>query len=781
MAEIQSYVDLKVNGRLFPLWILSNFKKYKLPPIERKEGEDPCNIKTSEQVQELRQYQAFMGSILDYRSPYHDALIYHGLGAGKTVAAINIYNILYNYNPAWNVFILIKASLKDDPWLKDLKQWVPKEDYEERMSNIKFIHYDAPNADKSFLNAVKESDSTKKNIYIFDETHNFIKNVYNNMITKTGKRALTIYDYIIQDKKENDSTRIILLSGTPAVNKPYELALIFNLLRPGIFPSTETKFNETYILRTGTEHTLNPATKNMFQRRILGLVSYYIGSDPNLFASKTIHIKNLHMDPYQRQVYEHFEYIEDQLERARAQNKGGATVYRSYTRQSSNFVFPVMGGNYTGENRPRPSKFKLTEKEAEEIISGKMNSLIGDKADKDMDIDKIKKNISMYLQAIDSYIKTFINFLDIKKSEDNNSGNTLEKDVEIYKTVYKYKFVEFWKNHKTKSKLLKTLYSCSCKMTGIIFYMFRSKGPVLIFSNFVKMEGLEILKIYLSYFGFNDFSKNGSFPGLDYHRYTEFHGEIDKDVRKKNLSNFNLKENIDGKIIKIILISPAGSEGINLKNVRQVHVMDPYWNETRITQLIGRALRMCSHGDLPMDERKVDIFRYHAIRDIQSKISKDATDQEIYKLAINKQIVIESFLQTIKESAIDCELFKNHNMIDNQYTCFKFNEKSYFDKFVGPAYKEDSYYDKKIDNGLNAVNSVKIKIKVVKIKARIKLEEGMSDILDYWYNPETGIVYDLDLDFPIGRITKEFGIPKKIDNITYLIEQVINIPKLKRV
>ena len=70
------------------------------------------------------------------------------------------------------------------------------------------------------MNAVKESDSTKKNIYIFDETHNFIKNVYNNMITKTGKRALTIYDYIIQDKKENDSTRIILLSGTPAVNKP---------------------------------------------------------------------------------------------------------------------------------------------------------------------------------------------------------------------------------------------------------------------------------------------------------------------------------------------------------------------------------------------------------------------------------------------------------------------------------------------------------------------------------------------------------------------------------
>jgi hypothetical protein len=35
MAEIQNYPDLKVNGRLFPLWILANFKKYALPPIER--------------------------------------------------------------------------------------------------------------------------------------------------------------------------------------------------------------------------------------------------------------------------------------------------------------------------------------------------------------------------------------------------------------------------------------------------------------------------------------------------------------------------------------------------------------------------------------------------------------------------------------------------------------------------------------------------------------------------------------------------------------------------
>ncbi len=782
MSETQNYIDLKVNGRLFPLWILSNFKKFNLPPIERKDGEDPCNKKSSGDVKELRNYQAFIGSILDYRSPYHNALVYHGLGAGKTVAAINVYNVLYNYNPAWNVFLLIKASLKDDPWLKDLKEWIPKEDQEERMANIKFVHYDAPNADKSFLNAVKEADSTKKNIYIFDEAHNFIKNVYNNMITKTGKRALTIYEHIIQDKKENDSTRVVLLSGTPAVNTPYELALIFNLLRPGIFPSTETKFNETYITRTGNSLSLNPASKNMFQRRILGLVSYYIGSDPNLFASKEIKVKEVPMDPYQLQVYEHFEYIEEQLERARAKNKSGATVYRSYTRQSSNFVFPVMGGNYTGENRPRPAKFKLTEKEAEEIITGRLETMNNKQLEtgkKDLDIDAIRKNASMYLQAVDGFIKTFINYLDEIAASDKKAGNTLEDDIQAFKSKYKYKFADFWKNYKSKSKLLETLYASSCKMVALIFYSLRSKGPILVFSNFVKMEGLEIFKIYLSYFGFGDFSKSG---GSDYHRYTEFHGEIDRDVRKKNLLAFNGKDNIDGKLIKMILISPAGSEGINLRNVRQVHVIEPYWNEVRIQQLIGRALRMCSHADLPMEERKVDIFRYHAIRPEGSKqSSKPSTDQDIYSLAMQKETLIDSFLQTVREASIDCELFKHHNMINGEYTCFKFNESSYFDKFVGPAYKDDIYYDKKIDNGLNSINSVKKKIKVFKIKGRMEIDGEMSDISEYWYNPDTGIVYDKDFDYPVGRVSKEFGLPKKIDASTYLIDEVIDIPKLKRV
>lgn len=755
MSNENNYIDLKTNGRLFPVWVLHNFKKYKLDPIIYESNEDPCleiskDNNTKENLKQLRLHQKFLTSFFDYKSPYKDVLIYHDVGSGKTAITINIYNILYNYTPQWNVFILIKAALLDEPWLAELKKWILPNDKDDRMANIKFIHYDAPNADKTFLNAIKEADSTKKSIYIIDEAHNFINNVYNNIVSGYGKRAHIIYEHIISEKKENNQTRVILLSGTPTVNNPYEMALIFNLLRPDTFPKTETKFNEIYI----SQNTLNPENKNMFQRRTMGLVSYYLGSDPRLYAKKYEKIKLLEMDPYQEKIYNYFEGIENTLNKKRFSSKSSKSVYSVYTRQASNFTFPFMGDKYDGEGRPRPNNFTLSEKDIKDI----------EKNNKKVDInEEKKKSINAYNFAIDEYVKKFDEYLSKLYNKEE-----LNKDIEIFKTEYSMKFIDFWKKYKNKCKLLNAMYSCSCKMTAIIFYMMRSKGPILIYSSFVLMEGLQIFKIYLKYFGFTEFTNKGN----NYYRYVEFNGNIDKIQRKKNLLEFNNKENKDGSKIRVILISPAGTEGINLMNVKQVHIMDPYWNEVRNIQLIGRAVRMCSHKNFPIDERFVDIYRYHATK--SNKV--ETTDERIYKLAQKKYILIDSFLQTIREVAIDCELFKNHNMIENKYECFKFNESSLFNKFIAPTYKDNILQDKKLDNGSNSKNSEKKKIKVYKIKAIEK--DNINDIKEYWYNPDTGIVYNLELNYPIGRVYFENGIPEKYDKNIYIINQLIPIPKL---
>lgn len=776
----KTIINLEQNGRLFPSWVMKNFKKFILPEIIRKEGEDPCNETII--ANKLTIYQEFIGEYLNYRSPFKDMLIYHGVGAGKTVSAINVYNILYNYTPKWNVFLLIPAALEDDPWMKDLKIWLSKENNEDRMKNLIFIHYDSPFADRDFLEKVKKADSSKQSLFIIDEAHRFMTNVYNNISSKKGKRAQVIYDYIQQEKKDNQNTRIILLSATPVVNNPFEFALIFNLLRPGSFPTSEAIFEQLYISNTNYQ-SLNENTKNMFQRRILGLVSYYLGATPDKFPSKTIFYKNIFMDTYQEEVYNHFEEIEEEREKINRKMSRGRvgdqpSTYNVYTRQASNFVFPHISDKINGELRPRPGKFKIKDQDANLIDEGK-------------EVNKIKqlklndKEALAYDNAIKSYINGFIDYLKEIHNQDKDAKHTLSDDIKTWREKYQSSFSKFLVEEKKKSSIFDILYRCSPKFVTCIFNIFKSKGPVLVYSNYVEMEGLQIFKIYLNFFGFIDFHKDSEikYPNLntsgkyDNFRHIEYHGAIDRPIREQNKKIFNDIENVTGRVVKIIMLSPAGAEGITLKNTRQVHILEPFWNEARIEQIMGRAVRFCVHKDLPLEERKVDVFRYKMIR----KSRKETADEKMENISRKKNNLLISFIEAVKEAAVDCELFKAHNMMGSKYKCFQFNEEALFEKPIGASYHPKIEYDMKIDNGSNAKDSLRLKIKVRKIKAVKKLEDNIySEPEFYWYYDQSGIVYDYDMLFPIGKVDKDLNNNSmKLDNETYIIGDVIDIPEFK--
>ena len=764
------YINLQLTGRLFPTWILTNFKRYKLPEIFL-DGSDPCN--DTKMKKELRKYQEFLGGYLDYKSPYRDILIYHGLGSGKTRSTINIYNILYNYSPDWNVYILLKATLKESTWIVELERWLQKEEKEFRNKNIKFISYDAPNADKMFLEAVKNSDAAKKSMYIIDESHNFINNVYTNISSKQGRRALTIYEHIIQDKKDNDGVRVILISGSPAINIPFELGLMFNLLRPDIFPTSESQFNQTYVSNNGYP-MINPATKNNFQRRILGLVSHYVGATPEYFAKKKVQYVDVPMSDYQDLIYTHYEKVEEKI--ARKMKSSSSGNYKAYTRQSCNFVFPVMSQGMTGETRPRPRDFKIKESEIESITKGKT-----DKKQK-----YFKEND--YFKRVEEFANAFDSFLEHKLNNDLKNKHTMIDDMQQFKKLTNNKYTiedytKFINNDGKKSELLIALHNSSAKMTYMIFNIMNSPGPVLVYSNYVVMEGLQIFKIYLKFLGFSRYMSHDK--GTNGFRYMEYHGGIDPVERRKTLEVFNKKDNKIGDIAKIIMISPAGAEGISLNNTRQVHIMEPYWHEVRITQMIGRAIRQCSHSNLPMEDRVVDVFRYKSVRGPNKKLT---TDQKIEGVARSKEGLIQSFLDSMKEAAVDCVLNKAHNNLVSRYRCFQFEEKSLFDLQIGPAYKEDLYDDLKINNGSNSKNSRITRIKIVKIKAVIQLKSDenndtnkYSEPKKYWYSPELYTVYDIELQFPLGKVGIDAdNIPLKLDNDTYIINRMIPIPILSK-
>jgi len=776
-----SNINLEQNGRIFPSWIMKNFKKYILPEIIRKEGDDPCNEK---RVFGITKYQEFVGQFLNYTSPFKDILVYHGVGAGKTYTAINIYNVLFNYTPKWNIFLIIPASLHDDPWLKDIKSFISKTEYEKRFKNIIFIHYDSPIADRDFLEKVKKADSNKTSVFIIDEAHRFMNNVYNNVSGKKGKRAQTIYDYIQQEKKDNSNTRIVLLSATPVVNNPFEFALIFNLLRPGSFPTSESIFQQLFI-SSANFASLNENAKNMFQRRILGLVSYYIGATPDKFASKTVHYVNIPMEKYHEEIYKYYEEIEEQKEKLRLKMSRGKvgdqmSTYASYTRQSCNFVFPNIDEKVNGEKRPRPSHFRIKETDAVVITEGK-------NLEKKKEITKSKAEIMEYMKATRTFVNAFIEYLKESLRIDKENKYTIMDDIKKFRTDYDGSFSDFMEKEKKKSTLLINMNMCSPKFIRIIFNILKTKGTVMIYSNYVEMEGLQLLKVYLSFFGFlsidddKEFNKDILEPEKklekDGLRYCEFHGGVERDVRKINKKIFNKSENKYGKYCKIIMISPAGTEGINLNNVRQVHIVEPYWNEVRIEQVIGRALRFCQHKDLPQEERKVDVFRYKMVRNNK----KITTDEKMEDISRKKNNLLLSFIDAVKEAAVDCELFKAHNMMGSKYKCFQFNEDTLFEKPIGPAFMNNIDNDMKIDNGMNSKESNRIKIKVLKIKAVKKFNDNSySQENYYWFNEESGVVYDLELNFPVGRVEKDANNNFiKLDNEIYIIGDIINIPDFK--
>ena len=136
---------------------------------------------------------------------------------------------------------------------------------------------------------------------------------------------------------------------------------------------------------------------------------------------------------------------------------------------------------------------------------------------------------------------------------------------------------------------------------------------------------------------------------------------ITGDPRLSPNNDFEVKgltgeDNKYGNKVKVVLISKAGSEGIDLKYIRQVHILDPWYNMNRPEQTIGRAVRNFSHSLLPFEQRNVEIFMYGTILD---KNIEEAADLYVYRVAEYKAIQIGKVTRLLKETAVDCII--NHD------------------------------------------------------------------------------------------------------------------------
>jgi hypothetical protein len=200
---------------------------------------------------------------------------------------------------------------------------------------------------------------------------------------------------------------------------------------------------------------------------------------------------------------------------------------------------------------------------------------------------------------------------------------------------------------------LKNIQNYSIKFYKIFKKIKKSEGPIFVYSNFKEIGGLKSFIKFIEYHGY----KNYKVYGEGIKRFSIWSGDESHIMKEEIKYVFNQKDNEDGSKIKIMLGSPSIKEGVSLLRVEQVHILEPYWNMSRIEQIIGRAIRFCSHKDVPKRKQLVKVYLYLATHPNE----KNSIDEYIWSLAKHKDKLIEQFEHALKENAIDCELFHARN------------------------------------------------------------------------------------------------------------------------
>ena len=118
------------------------------------------------------------------------------------------------------------------------------------------------------------------------------------------------------------------------------------------------------------------------------------------------------------------------------------------------------------------------------------------------------------------------------------------------------------------------------------------------------------------------------------------------------------ENNTNGENVKVVIISVAGSEGLDFKNIRQVHILEPWYNMNLLEQIIGRAIRNCSHKRLPFSQRNVELYLYGTTL---TNPDIEAIDLYLYRLSEFKAVKIGAVSRVLRTSAVDCLLNVQHN------------------------------------------------------------------------------------------------------------------------
>lgn len=661
-------------------------------------------IEPSERIDEFREMckpdfsltetQTLLSNYINPNTPFRGVLVYWGTGVGKTCAAVAIAE---KFKPmvekyGMRIHVLVPGPLNKQNFLGEiikctgetyLKTYQDKtvvideiekakirknamnivNQYYRIMSYRSFykkvlgekIREKVVTGDKVKISSRKtetgeyERDISIDRIYnldntllIVDEAHNLTGNEYGDAVRK-----------IIETSK---NLRIVLLSATPMKNLADDIVELLNYLRPTNSPMERDKI---FTSVRGYQMEFKPNGKEYLRKMCRGYVSYLRGADPLTFAERIdigeippglnfTKLTRCFMLDFQLKTYERVvETQDDSLDRT--------------SEAVANFVFPGLPKD---KNDKGLEGYYGIEGINEMRIQLKNNS------------DAVNKRIA----------STVLSEFDIKDPSSliylTENNKIISGDIFLEKYL-KYFSVKF---HTTLQKINETVYGK------------RGQGLIFVYSNLVKV-GIEVFQEVLQKNGYLEYQDNLSsynvrpntrcyycdhtygnhthlpenIPKHEFYpaAYISITGKSDENVEQipeekhrilKNI--FNNVENKDGKIIKIVIGSKVMNEGITLKNIKEIHVLDVHFNLGKVDQVIGRGIRFCTHYDIINEENpypKVEINKY--VISIKDGLS---TEEQLYKKAELKYRLIKETERILQEEAIDCPLNRSGNIFPEE-------------------------------------------------------------------------------------------------------------------
>lgn len=478
-------------------------------------------------------------------------------------------------------------------------------------------------------------------LIIVEEAHGLTNNSYGEALA-----------YII---KNSENLKVILLSATPMKNSAVDIVELLNYIRP-----QDSQIERDKIFTQDRVHLIDLKEGGLeyLKKMSKGYVSRVKGNDPLTFARKVnmgekpkefrfIKIIRCYMSDFHREIYDITlkENQDDVLDR-----KLGAVanfVFPGFDQDSTSLTgYYAKDGSNIVKNQLRQNKEKLNKKIIKDLLNG---------------------------EEVEDFM--YINANDV-----------------ITGKIYSIKYL---KQFSTK------FYQAMMNLNNLVY---GKEGPKtsFVYCNLVK-HGIEIFQQVLLQNGYLEYDENQNyviyphtvcyFCGREYQNHTDksipahtfhpatfvtFTGKTDDEIAetipedKQRIIDdaFNIIENKNGKIIKILLGSKVMNEGITLKQVGQIHILDVYFNLTKVDQTEGRGIRTCSHYKLmDINNKFPEVKVYKYATSLQEGVL--SAEEELYQNAEAKYILIKKVERALSECAVDCPLNMNGNIFKEEVEKYK--------------------------------------------------------------------------------------------------------------